>query len=157
MKKIQLSGFLGKYIKQILFLVVVVVAWTALSPRLLRGGTELRMDYLDVRIRLEVTGAEEPYMSEIPYAVIQKVETAYTLDLGSMVTGVQNRSLWFGVWTNEAYGEYSLYVMPSLDTYCVITAENRVYVLNIQTKADTESFTVALRQLLEDKGFPLSI
>ena len=157
MKRVRFPGFLGKYCKQLLFLIVVVIAWTALSP-LLRGGTgEAELDYLDDRMVIAVSGSDRADAIEVPYASILSVETVYGLDLGEMVQGEQSRNLWCGTWKNDVYGEYFLEIQPKHDVYCVITGTDRVYVLNLRTKADTESFTDALRRLLEDKGYPPAI
>ena len=153
MNRIQIPEVLRKYFKELLLLLAVVLLWTVVSPLIFGRSAEVGMDYLDESMQIEMLGAQNPDPTEIRYADITGIETAQDTDLGEMVSGEQQRTLLYGTWKNDAYGEYFLAVDPRLHTYCVITAKSGVYVLNVQTKADTESFAKALRQLLLEKGY----
>lgn len=138
-----MPGILGTYLKQLLFLIVVVAAWALFSPLLSRSGTEVDLDFLDDRMCITISGGEASYTREIGYAEIRSVETAYSLELGEMVTGEQSRKLWCLV--EEDRRQYLLMRMELLLPHAQIYIPWVWYFLNFLFGKNMEGGSTVLR------------
>ncbi len=61
-----------------------------------------------------------------------------SIDRGELVEGEEGRRCWSGVYHNEEYGEYEMYVLSRLDTCIVAHTTDRVYVFNMESDDTTK-------------------
>ncbi len=74
---------------------------------------------------LTINGAANTSYS-IDYEDILSVELVYSPDYGTSIDGGKNQKYVYGIWNNESWGEYSMYVNSKIDVCIVITEIERV-------------------------------
>lgn len=97
---------------------------------------------------IRISGPEgSNYSKTIEYNNVVSVEVKNdeNYQLGECVQGEQTKKLIYGTWVNEQYGEYTLYVVPKLTTYCVLTTTDGVVVLNLESNRTTAELGKALQ------------
>ena len=57
----------------------------------------------------------------------------------------------YGIWNNESWGEYSLYVNTNIDVCIVITEIEGIFVFNYVNEQTTEDFYNSFLEYLEGK------
>jgi len=87
----------------------------------------------------------------IDYEDIQLVELVYSPDYGTSIDGGKKRMYAYGIWNNESWGEYSLYVNTNIDVCIVITEIEGVFVFNYVNEKTTEDFYNSFLAYLEGK------
>jgi hypothetical protein len=87
----------------------------------------------------------------IDYKDIQSVELVYSPDYGTSIDGGKKRMYAYGIWKNESWGEYSLYVNTNIDVCIVITEIEGVFVFNYINEQTTEDFYNSFLEYLEGK------
>lgn len=93
--------------------------------------------------------------AEIPYADIVSVSlfSQDGFDEGSLVNGTETGIAHAGIWENEAYGDYHLFVLPKIPLYLEIRTEQDIFVFNYESEKTTSQLYDAFRKLLDDKGY----
>ena len=80
---------------------------------------------------------------------IQDAELRKELDYGECAAGTDNGKEKSGIWINEEFGEYDLYVNPKVSESVVITLSNsRKVVVNIENNKTTESLLEQLELVM---------
>lgn len=102
--------------KNTLLLLLFLVAFTILSQ--LFGGTGVSPDFQEDA--LTVTGPEK-YSFTVDYDRIAALELVELTDPGSPVSGEENRRYFWGVWENDAWGEYTVCAAKKIDAAILIT------------------------------------
>ena len=87
----------------------------------------------------------------IDYEDIQSVELVYSPDYGTSIDGGKKQKYAYGIWNNESWGEYSLYVNTNIDVCIVITEIKGVFVFNYINEQTTEDFYNSFLEYLEGK------
>lgn len=100
-----------------------------------------------------LTVSADSYDYKIKYNEIENLELSVLADPGALLEGADKRSLRYGRWKNEAYGEYMQCVDPKINECIVITTKNgSIYVLNYQDSENTASLHKMFTELLQSKG-----
>jgi hypothetical protein len=87
----------------------------------------------------------------IDYEDIQSVELVYSPDYGTSIDGGKKQMYAYGIWNNESWGEYSLYVNTNIDVCIVITEIKGVFLFNYINEQTTEDFYNSFLEYLEGK------
>jgi len=87
----------------------------------------------------------------IDYEDIQSVELVYSPDYGTSIDGGKKQMYAYGIWNNESWGEYSLYVNTNIDVCIVITEIEGVFVFNYINEQTTKDFYNSFLEYLEGK------
>lgn len=75
------------------------------------------------------------------------------LGLGEMITGYDGKKLQFGEWSSSSFGDVSVYAVPSVEKYMVITTDDTVFAMNLESEETTESLYNAMCEMLTDAGY----
>ena len=118
---------------------VVAILYSGDSPVLVVGDSSLT-----------INGAGSTSYT-IDYEDIQLVELVYSPDYGTSIDGGKKRMYAYGIWYNESWGEYSLYVNTNIDVCIVITEIEEVFVFNYVNEQTTEDFYNSFLEYLEGK------
>jgi len=87
----------------------------------------------------------------IDYEDIQSVELVYSPDYGTSIDGGKKQMYAYGIWNNESWGEYSLYVNTNIDVCIAITEIKGVFLFNYINEQTTEDFYNSFLEYLEGK------
>jgi hypothetical protein len=87
----------------------------------------------------------------IDYEDIQSVELVYSPDFGTSIDGGKKQKYAYGIWNNESWGEYRLYVNTKIDVCLVITEIEGIYVFNYINEQTTKDFYHSFLEYLEGK------
>ncbi len=101
---------------------------------------------------LKLTGLESLEYN-IPLDGIFAVEYVEKIDYGTPVEGEDDTRYRSGIWNNELYGDYYLYINTDNTANIKIDTQDGIYVFNVESDAETESFCEALVQYLLDGGY----
>jgi hypothetical protein len=134
-------------IKNIYILILIILAVATVFAIVYSGDSTV----LDVgESSLTINGAESTSYT-IDYEDIQSVELVYSPDYGTSIDGGKKQMYVYGIWNNESWGEYSLYVNTNIDVCIVITEINGVFVFNYINEQTTEDFYNSFLEYLEGK------
>lgn len=86
---------------------------------------------------IDIDGSYWPDQS-ISYAEIQSVEFAESLDTGRRTNGYGSFKLQEGHFANSEFGKYILYAYAKCDSYIIIHTDTAVFVINAESKSETE-------------------
>ncbi len=129
-------------LKNFLILCAVLAAFTLL--------TMLRGDF-SVTPRFEETGltviGPKRFSYTVPYDQIASVELVTLDDAGTMLSGGESRSFYWGSWENEAWGRYTLCASRKFDTAILVTARDGGRLVFNYEGEDT---TVSMLQMFSD-------
>jgi len=87
----------------------------------------------------------------IDYEDIQSVELVFSPDYGTSIAGGKKQKYAYGIWNNESWGEYRLFVNTNIDICIVITEIRGVFVFNYINEQTTEDFYNSFLENLEGK------
>ncbi len=81
---------------------------------------------------------------------IARADLREDLFYGTVKNGTDDSKEKSGIWTNDEFGDYELYVNPSI-TNCLVMSmkDGRVIVINIESEKTTEDLLDAVREVLE--------
>jgi hypothetical protein len=134
-------------IKNIYILIFIFLAVATVFAIVYSGDSTV----LDVgEFSLAINGAGSTLYT-IDYEDIQSVELVYSPDYGTSIDGGKKQMYAHGIWNNESWGEYSLYVNTNIDVCIVITEIKGVFVFNYINEQTTEDFYSAFLEYLEGK------
>jgi hypothetical protein len=133
--------------KNIYILIFIFLAAATVFAIVYSGGSTV----LDVgESSLTINGAGSTSYT-IDYEDIQSVELVYSPDYGTSIDGGKKQMYAYGIWNNESWGEYSLYVNTNIDVCIVITEIEGVFVFNYINEQTTEDFYNSFLEYLEGK------
>lgn len=89
---------------------------------------------------------------EIRFTDVVSMQTQTGLDYGTLQDGIETEKCRAGLWSNGAFGTYSLCVYNKTDCVIVVeTAESGYFVFNFENDKTTEEFCVALRDWIQEQ------
>ena len=89
----------------------------------------------------------------IPYDEIESLELTKLPDKGTLIEGIEKRTLCCGTWKNDTFGEYTLCADPRIETCIVIRVKfGGVYVLNYENSDSTKQLHQMFTDLLRSKA-----
>ena len=134
-------------IKNIYILIFIFLAVATVFAIVYSGGSTV----LDVgESSLTINGAGSTSYT-IDYQDIQSVELVDSPDYGTSIDGGKKQMYAYGIWNNESWGEYSLYVKTNIDVCIVITEIKGVFVFNYINEQTTKDFYNSFLEYLEGK------
>jgi hypothetical protein len=134
--------------KNIYILIFIFLAVTTVFALVYSGDSTV----LDVgESSLTISGAGGTSYT-IDYEDIQSVELVYSPDYGTSIDGGKKQMYAYGIWNNESWGEYRLYVNTNIDVCIVITDIKGVFVLNYINEQTTIDFYNSFLEYLEGKN-----
>jgi len=134
-------------IKNIHILIFIFLAVTTVFALVYSGDSTV----LDVgESSLTISGAGGTSYT-IDYEDIQSVELVYSPDYGTSIDGGKKQMYAYGIWNNESWGEYRLYVNTNIDVCIVITEIKGVFLFNYINEQTTEDFYNSFLEYLEGK------
>ena len=134
-------------IKNIYILIFIFLAVTTVFALVYSGDSTV----LDVgESSLTINGAGNTSYT-IAYEDIQSVELVYSPDYGTSIDGGKKQMYAYGIWNNESWGEYRLYVNTNIDVCIVITEIERVFVFNYINEQTTKDLYNSFLEYLEGK------
>ncbi len=75
---------------------------------------------------------------------IRSAEIVSTFAMGDALEVISEDKYEVGTWENDDWGQYTLCIKKSVDSYIVVTTDDAVYVFNYESEASTESMCTAL-------------
>ena len=134
-------------IKNIYILIFIILVVATVFAIVYSGDSTV----LDVgESSLTINGAGSTSYT-IDYEDIQSVELVYSPDYGTSIDGGKKQMYAYGIWNNEFWGEYSLYVNTNIDVCIVITEIKGVFLFNYINEQTTEDFYNSFLEYLEGK------
>ena len=101
----------------------------------------------------ELTLSASNYDWLIPYDEIESLELAELPDKGTLIEGIEKRTLCCGTWKNDTFGEYTLCADPRIENCIVIRMESGdVYVMNYENSDSTNQLHQMFTDLLRSKS-----
>lgn len=89
----------------------------------------------------------------IPYDQIESLELTELTEAGSLIDGIEKRTLRCGTWENEIWGEYTLCTDPRIEKCIVIRMKSGdIYVLNYENSDSTAHLHQMFTDLLRSKS-----
>ena len=133
--------------KNIYILIFIFLAVATVFALVSSGGSTV----LEVgESSLTINGAGSTSYT-IDYEDIQSVELVYSPDYGTRVDGGKKQKVAYGIWNNEAWGDYHLDAKTNIDVCIVITEIDGVFVFNYINEQTTEDFYYSFLEYLEGK------
>ena len=87
----------------------------------------------------------------IRYEDILSINETQDLGLGTYISGTQTKSYRVGVWENDEFGKYSLWVYANVPHYIVVETSDGIFVFNLESEDATSSFYKAFQEMIESK------
>lgn len=136
-------------IRNIIFIVILLAAATVyyfVHPSEPQG-----LSFGDEAMTVAAEG-EPPYTIEVRYDDIEDLEQAKDLDLGQCLEGGETKRCRYGLWENDAFGQYRLCVWTGLTQYVVLDTAEGTVVCNYESDEATGSLYDALVKFLAERG-----
>lgn len=135
-------------IKNYLLLILFLAAFTLLTWFL--GGTGVTPDFGEDALR--VSGPNK-FSFTVDYDQIAALELVELTDAGTMLSGGENRSYYWGSWEHNAWGVYTLCAAKKADTAILITTrDDELLVFNYQDNDTTASIFQMFSELLAHRA-----
>lgn len=87
----------------------------------------------------------------IPYEQIISLELTDAEDFGTLLNGTEKRTLHYGTYGNDPWGQYNLCIDPRIKTCIVIETTNGFFVLNYENEESTQQLYIMFTELLASK------
>lgn len=87
----------------------------------------------------------------LPYDQIISLELADAADFGVPLNSTEKRTLHYGSYENDSWGQYNLCIDPRIETCIVIETTNGFFVLNYENEESTQQLYIMFTQLLASK------
>ena len=137
-----------KSLKTLLTLVLIAVVFLALSS--LFGGLSVNVTFAEDELKVY---ASKDFYVTAEYDRIKSVELLeLPEDLGSIVTGGENRRFSWGERESEAFGKHSLYISKKIDAAVkVTTVDDQIIIFNYESDKTTASIVEMFNGLLANR------
>lgn len=137
-------------LRNIIFIIIVVVIATVFS--LVNHSTPVTYDFGEDSFTL--TGDKEaPYSVTVRYEGVRSIDQVSGLDLGTPLDGGDTGKCQYGVWQNDAYGEYRLCAWSKVTEYIVLDTAGGIIVCNFEDNASTKGLYDGMVDLLAERRF----
>lgn len=132
--------------KNLLFLILPVIL--VLIYSLTGNSIGIHLDFGEDA--LTVSAADLDW--ELSYGQIESISLSPLPEPGTMVEGMEKRSLRCGTWINEIYGSYTQCIDPRIDQCLTITlSDGSIFLLNYENQESTQALHKMFTDLLESK------
>ncbi len=114
------------------------------------GSVGVSLDFGEESLTLSASD----YDWTIPYDQIASLELTELPDTGTVIDGIEKRTLCCGTRENDTWGKYILCVNPKIDQCIVVTLNTgNIYVLNYENTDSTDQLHQMFTDLLHSKGY----
>ena len=104
---------------------------------------------------ITLTGPEDSSFS-VPYAEITSMELLENFDPGTAVNGGLKNHIRYGLWHNEALGDYRLFASDKIDVVILLrTTAGETLVFNYESADTTRNFYDTYPTFLTGQGYPI--
>ena len=104
---------------------------------------------------ITLTGPEDSSFS-VPYAGIASMELLESFDPGLAVEGGLKNHIRYGLWHNEALGDYRLFASDKIDAVILLrTTSGEALVFNYESADSTLNFYDTYPAFLAGQGYPI--
>lgn len=133
-------------LKKLNYPISIVLIIAILIIALMRGNNNISPDFGDDALTVR---APKEFSFTVAYDEISSIDLVELTDPGDMLSGGNNRSCSWGVWENEAWGQYARCTTAKADTAILITtADGEHFVFSCEDDDTTASLTKAFQDLL---------
>ena len=87
----------------------------------------------------------------LPYDQIISLELADAADFGVPLSSTEKRTLHYGSYENDSWGQYNHCIDPRIETCIVIETTNGFFILNYENEESTQQLYIMFTQLLASK------
>ena len=102
---------------------------------------------------LTISGPDN-FSASIEFKDVVSIEFREEFDRGRCITGGNEGKITYGIWENDEFGEYSLYVLTKVDACMILEGSGGdIIVFNIENAKNTQAFTENLIEYLQGKGY----
>lgn len=135
-----------QFLKYLLYAVIFLAAFYLIT--LLIGDFQTSVKFGSDNV-LTVSGPRKT-SAVIPYSDIESIELIALGDPGEKVDGGSSRSYYWGIWKNDTYGEYKLFVNKKSPTAILVrTHAGDIVIFNQGDTATTENTFRMFGELLD--------
>lgn len=99
--------------------------------------------------RMEGSGGNQ---ATVAYKDIRAITLTDQIDFGEKCSGYESDSELSGIWKNDSWQEYELFVNPKIQQYIILSAVGRTIVLNYESEDSTQSLYEGLVKFFREKG-----
>jgi len=134
----------SRYITGALILVMVFVVAIRMQ-----NAASVGIDFNDTQIVISGPSGTEPI--SINYNDIQSITLLDNYNVGTKLSGVKNRRLYYGTFENDTYGTYSLCAVPSISSIIEIRTENDIVLFNYESNKVTTALSASMTEFVSEK------
>ena len=98
-----------------------------------------------------LTVSAEKYDWAISYDQIISLELVENMNFGTLREGTEKRTLHYGSYENEQWGQYTLCIDPRIGSCIVIETKSGYFVLNYENQESTQQLYTMFTELLLNK------
>ena len=132
--------------KKLNYLLSIIIIAAVLIIALMRGNSNISLDFGDDSLTVY---APKEFSFSVAYDEISSIELVEFTDPGTMLSGEKNRNCSWGVWENEAWGQYTRCTTQKADTAVLLTTvDNAHLVFSYEDDDTTAALIKAFRELL---------
>lgn len=113
-------------------LILFLAAFTILSR--LFGGAGITLDFDQDALTI---GGPKKFSIVVEYDSIDSLELVELTDAGTLISGGENRSYFWGTWENDTWGQYTLCAAKKVDTAILITTQDHELIVFDDYSNDT--------------------
>ena len=134
----------------VLLLILFLVVFTVLSR--LFGGAGITLDFDEDAL---TAGGPKKFSVVVEYDSIDSLELVELDSAGTLISGGENRSCFWGTWENDAWGQYTLCAAKKADTAILnTTQDHEIIVFNYQNNDTTAEMFQMFTELLTHRTMP---
>lgn len=139
---------MSQRLKNLIWFIIIIAAFVIVTQ--LRGSSGIYLDFGDDVLTVS---APNDFSHTIPYDNIVKLELVELTNVGTAVSGDENRKYYWGTWENDTWGQYTLCASKKINNAILITTTNKDFlVFNYESKETTEAMLKMFTELLENQG-----
>ena len=98
---------------------------------------------------ISLTGGND-YAYSVAFDDIDSIELEQNLDIGECIEGASNRSHICGIYENDRFGRYDLWVIKKVNSYIIITDKaDHVLVINFEDARSTNELYKAILEYIK--------
>lgn len=93
----------------------------------------------------------DAYSYVLPMSDVASAEIVTIEDFGEFISGASNRTHMCGVYRNDQFGEYDIWIVKKVQSYIAVTdKDGHVLVINFESAKSTEELCKAINESISD-------
>lgn len=132
--------------KKVNYLLSIIIIIAVLIIALMRGNSNISPNFGDNSLTVY---APKEFSFSVTYDEISSIALVEFTDPGNMLSGGTNRNCSWGVWENEAWGQYVRCTVQKADTAILVTTvDNTHLIFSYEDDETTAALLQAFQELL---------